>query len=379
MRKWTNDEVDFLINNYQKLTDGELGLKLNRTKDAIERKRANLKLSKNTSLKLDSSLEKEILSCNLTYSEISAKYQITYEQVRGIFRKNGKKSIGHNKLWNKTDDNYLIENYQKKSDLEMSLHLNRTPIAVFKRRKKMGLIREERIIFNPPEKTWSKEEEIFLLDNFDKISLSEISFHLNRSLKAVSLKASRLGIIENGSLWSHKEDEILKEYRNLSVHELSFLLNRSSKAIKHRASKLGLKLGDTLHNTSIEKKMHMILLELEIPFETQRKLGKDFNYRADFVVGNIVIETNGDYWHGNPLFYPQPNEMQKMMILKDDLKRKYFESLGYKVCEFWEYDIINNYLYVKEAVARLLGNQQDEREYIGEGAHQLCQRLETSR
>lgn len=49
-RRWTEDEVNFLSQNYLSMSDQELGDCLKRTKDAIERKRARLKLKKMKSL-----------------------------------------------------------------------------------------------------------------------------------------------------------------------------------------------------------------------------------------------------------------------------------------------------------------------------------------
>ncbi len=69
------------------------------------------------------------------------------------------------------------------------------------------------------------------------------------------------------------------------------------------------------------------------------------------------MEAHGDYWHGNPLLFPNPNQMQLYAIEKDRLKRSYFEELGYKVYEIWEYDVNIDFPRVKKRIARLLGNQ----------------------
>ena len=44
------------------------------------------------------------------------------------------------------------------------------------------------------------------------------------------------------------------------------------------------------------------------------------------------------------------------MIIKDQLKKRYFEELGYKVYEIWEYDVKADFPKVKRNIARLLGN-----------------------
>lgn len=170
------------------------------------------------------------------------------------------------------------------------------------------------------------------------------------------IRASRIGLITSGSKWSQKEDEILKQYSSRTVEEIAFMLERSPKAIKHRLKKLGITRMNT-KDTSLEKKIESILKDLRVKYFKQIILGSEFNFKADFVIGKIVIEANGDYWHGNPLLYPIPNEMQKLAIEKDKIKKKYFAELGYRVYEIWEYDVKNDFPNVKRKIARLLGDQ----------------------
>lgn len=357
-RKWTDDEVDFLINNYLTMTDQELGKCLSRTKDAIERKRAQLKLKKNEKLHLDHLIIKEILSSKLTYQEIAEKYQITSEQARGIFRKyNSKDYVAKTKLWSAEEEDFLIKNYKFKGDETIANILDRSPSSILKKRLKLGLNRKDfHILENPPDKHWTEDESEFLIRNIDELTYEEISLKLNRSVRAIMIRASRLGLITNGSKWSKKEDDVLREYSKKTIEEIAFMLDRSPKAIKHRMNKLGISRMNS-KDTSLEQKIETILSDLGISYKKQVVLGSEFNFKADFVTGKIVFEAQGDYWHGNPILYPVPNEMQKLAIEKDLLKKRYFEELGYKVYEIWEHDVKIDFLNVKRKIARLLGNQ----------------------
>ena len=84
-KRWTTNEVDFLTSNYLTMSDQEMGNYLSRTKNAIERKRAKLKLKKNEKLDLNLIIIEEILSSKLTYQEIAEKYLITSEQHGAYF------------------------------------------------------------------------------------------------------------------------------------------------------------------------------------------------------------------------------------------------------------------------------------------------------
>jgi len=60
----------------------------------------------------------------------------------------------------------------------------------------------------------------------------------------------------------------------------------------------------------------------------------------DFKIKNkpIIIEVDGDYWHGNPKkkhYYKYVNEIKDNDKLKEDIAKK----KGYKVIRLWESDI----------------------------------------
>jgi len=64
---------------------------------------------------------------------------------------------------------------------------------------------------------------------------------------------------------------------------------------------------------------------------------------VDFYIplSNIIIEVQGDYWHGNPLKYAN-NKLSDMQIKqkqKDTLKYNYLTEQGFEVHMIWEDDI----------------------------------------
>ena len=69
---------------------------------------------------------------------------------------------------------------------------------------------------------------------------------------------------------------------------------------------------------------------------------------VDFNLGNLIIEFNGDFWHANPKFYTNPDEMHPTGLLvkelheKDQNRVEGLQSLGFKVLVVWEFDYKNN-------------------------------------
>lgn len=73
---------------------------------------------------------------------------------------------------------------------------------------------------------------------------------------------------------------------------------------------------------------------------------------------NLVIEVQGDFWHGNPRRWGTSQrplrDHQKMKRLDDFVKRELAERHGLLYVEFWEFDIMTNPSFVIEQMRGLL-------------------------
>lgn len=113
--------------------------------------------------------------------------------------------------------------------------------------------------------------------------------------------------------------------------------------------------------SSINKKIFELLTDNKIDFKIEYKIQKTSKsyYSYDILIGNKIIEINGDYWHGNPKIY-KPSDL----ILKntageclvsdkwkfDKVKIDFAISKGHEILIIWEYDIKNNYEHVKQQI-----------------------------
>lgn len=97
--------------------------------------------------------------------------------------------------------------------------------------------------------------------------------------------------------------------------------------------------------TSIERKVEEYLIENGIT----HKYNFIDRYQYDFLLPehNIIIEVQGDYWHGNPNIYSDNdpnlkslNETQKYKQKLDIDKNKYIKN-RYKIIYIWETDVKN--------------------------------------
>lgn len=102
-----------------------------------------------------------------------------------------------------------------------------------------------------------------------------------------------------------------------------------------------------IKNTKIEEKIQSYLQLLGIEFYDHYYTSEITNaYQCDISIPiqrliqhKTIIECDGDWWHGNPIKYPIPNEKQKRQIENDKIRTQQLEEKGFRVIRLWETDI----------------------------------------
>lgn len=108
-------------------------------------------------------------------------------------------------------------------------------------------------------------------------------------------------------------------------------------------------------STSIEDKISELLDNNEIKFEKSFYVYFDKEkYKIyDFFLPeyNLLIEADGDYWHGHPDFYKTLNETQEINVENDKFKNNLAKESGYELIRFWGSEIQEEnfeYKFLKE-------------------------------
>lgn len=114
--------------------------------------------------------------------------------------------------------------------------------------------------------------------------------------------------------------------------------------------------------TDIEKMFEIILEELKIPFQCKFRIydKEKINFwfkEYDFLIlnTNILIEIDGDYWHGNEAVFKELTDFQKSVQVNDEVKEKFANDTGYDVVRFWGTDVKKNRQEVKNRIKELWG------------------------
>lgn len=111
---------------------------------------------------------------------------------------------------------------------------------------------------------------------------------------------------------------------------------------------------NNITTSKLEDKFALLLKSLNLYYKRQHRVGYRY-YDFYLPEHNLLIEVMGDYWHGNKSKYAknQLSEMQKKNQFNDKFKRKLANAAGYKIIEFWETEINNDFIFVRKELKEL--------------------------
>ena len=106
-----------------------------------------------------------------------------------------------------------------------------------------------------------------------------------------------------------------------------------------------------------------------IPFEIEKSLPFKRSWKHyDIALDDypILIEVDGDYWHGNEEFIKESRSKRNLMQLKnkqnDYLKNWLAKSNGFKLLRIWESDIKNDIEGVRKKIQDIISECQTEKD-----------------
>lgn len=103
-----------------------------------------------------------------------------------------------------------------------------------------------------------------------------------------------------------------------------------------------------------DKFAHEFLDKLGVYYERQFKANEIGRYYDFLVEHEILIEVDGDYYHGKDLVYENMNPMQKRNHKVDEIKNKWANEHKYILLRIWENDINNNPTKVFQELKKVL-------------------------
>jgi very-short-patch-repair endonuclease len=106
----------------------------------------------------------------------------------------------------------------------------------------------------------------------------------------------------------------------------------------------------------LELKGNKILDDIGVQYFSQHLLFDKFLVDVFIPEKNIVIQWDGDYWHGHPtkLKDSVPDKRQKRRMDYDKSQDSYMKKSGYTVLRFWESEVKNNKNKIYEIIKRAI-------------------------
>lgn len=199
---------------------------------------------------------------------------------------------------------------------------------------------------------WTPEEIKYLYAHYPSDGCEKVAQVLNKTPIQIRTKANRLHIcltkkatyqivhskakefmLTNNPMWkpeiANKVNQWYVKYPEKAVKRLENLLKGSQKLQKDKPNKLELKL-------------QQFLMDFQIKFEAFALIKPKFI--VDIRIGSLIIQADGDYWHGHPRFKPL-TERQKAQQRRDQAQNKYLQACGYKVVRIWESDLTKDKVF----------------------------------
>lgn len=328
---WTEEEIEYLKNNYGVLNINDIAKHLNIKKEnivAYASKHNIISHCKWTKEDLEYLLKNNDLDLNVlcTYfnkskSAITNKYRI----LNGFSDKNGKSIISPQEY---------IYNYIK-NDLKLYC-IQEVPIKNFK-------------------------TDIFIPEFFLDIEVQGGIWHLDpRFFDMDSLNKNQLSIIEKDK----RKKQLLKELsiNTIYIWEYDIISNPQKckqeilqKINQLKSSNIEIKKLNTYTEQLNNSKQYLIDYienELCLPYIKDIKL---WNYNVDILVSSALCINIKECWiYGDTRFGSKLTSIQKEQINKDKKRIMSLTNKKMDILSLWEYDIISNPQSVKEQVNKIL-------------------------
>jgi very-short-patch-repair endonuclease len=97
--------------------------------------------------------------------------------------------------------------------------------------------------------------------------------------------------------------------------------------------------------------------QLDISYYRQHLIADKFCVDAFIESAGIVVQFDGDYWHGRPDKFPDPDARQRKRMRLDRSQDAYLRKCGFRIVRFWESDVKARPDVITETIRPLLARQ----------------------
>lgn len=162
-----------------------------------------------------SNQEKEYLKNNYKTDSYSEMKAVLDRSEAAIMAKARRMGISKGMEWEKEEEKYLLENYKELDLSDISSEINRSGQSIVAKASRMGISKVE---------DWSEDEVEYLTENYQNTWTEDLANEMDRSKSSIYSKASKLGLKSDRTLMRRK-DIISSDLSppNLSKYEKGFI------------------------------------------------------------------------------------------------------------------------------------------------------------
>ena len=248
-KKWSDEEINMLIELSKTFYIGEIAKALGRTETAVITKARRLNIDYIT---LDRKLTEEELKfikdnwMKIKVSDMARKLQINRNTIQREADLMNLPRLGNNpyKKWTNKNIEKLKKLSKTKTITELAKYFKTTKSAV------STIASHNNIKLIDGKVNWSKEDKKALEEYAKTMNLSEIASTMNKSIQSVRIQASRQGLklLDNekyeNSVWTDNNILELKKLvsEGKTLFEISKIINKKDETISKKARELNIKI-----------------------------------------------------------------------------------------------------------------------------------------
>lgn len=191
---------------------------------------------------------------------------------------------------------------------------------------------------------WTAEQVQFLAEHYTEHGAAWVAERLGKTHDRVIWKANRLKIGLSKTATRRIVHDRAAEH--MTAHNPSRTEEGRRRIKKRMNSPESQRIKDAFFEgqrrmqkdkpSKLEFRLRAMLSNMGVEFEPSYAVKSKFI--VDIKIGNLIIEADGDWWHGHPRFAPL-RERQIKQQARDAARNKYLAACGYTVVRIWESDM----------------------------------------
>lgn len=273
------------------------------------------------------------------------KGQIAWNKDLTIEDPRVKKYCRKNKVWDNQEE--VVKLYKKEllnpQEIAKIYRCSSQPIKnILKKNNAFVGISERRKILAKAGKLkiWNlglnKENDSRVKDNIEKMTLWKQNNVYNKTYEQIYGDEKTKLIKEKMSVSNSVAKQGEKNPMFGRKQTEKWLEMRKNLILPFKDSKPELKIQDFSKQLNIEFFTHYWVNEITHAYQCDILIYPQPNFMCE---KKTIIEVDGDWWHGNPIRFPIPNQMQKEQIEEDACRNEELRAAGFNVIRLWETDI----------------------------------------